>query len=231
MALLQLQGVCKNYRSGPKTVAVIQDLDLELNHGEFLAIMGCSGSGKTTLLNLIAGLDRADDGQIWIDGIDVTKAKDDTWVEIRQKKIGFVFQFNQLLPEFTALENVTLPGRLTGGSMKKVQSRARDLLDRMGLKDRMEHLPQQMSGGEQQRVAIARALINEPRLLLADEPTGSLDVESGTRVFGLLQGLQEEFGIACLMVTHNPMLAKMCDRIHSIDRAAETPTISGDQHV
>lgn len=231
MAFLQLQGVCKSYRSGPKTVTVLNDIHLHVERGEFLAIMGCSGSGKTTLLNVIAGLDQVDEGQIYLDGVDLTTLKDEALVEIRQKKLGFVFQFNQLLPEFTALENVTLPGMLTGRARKTLNDRARDLLVRMGLRDRMDHLPQEMSGGEQQRVAIARALINEPQLLLADEPTGSLDVESGTDVFGLLQGLQKEFGIACLMVTHNPMLANMCDRIHAIDRAAEAPKISGDQHV
>lgn len=231
MSFLELNNVEKSYRSGPKQVTVLDAFNLRLEKGEFLAIMGCSGSGKTTLLNVIAGLDKVDSGSINLDGQDLTKIKDDAWVDIRQKKIGIVFQFNQLLPEFTALENVMLPGMLRALPKGPLASRARDLLARMGLDARTDHLPQQLSGGEKQRVAIARALINEPQLLLADEPTGSLDVESGAQVFELLMGLQREFGISCMMVTHNQRLAKMCDRIRSIDRAVGTPKNSGDQHV
>lgn len=231
MPFLELKNLSKNYQNGTRKIAVLENFSMELNRGEFLAIMGCSGSGKTTLLNLIAGLDKVDEGSIFLDGEDLTLARDERWIRIRQKNIGLVFQFNQLLPEFTAQENVMLPGMLRSTAKPELASRACDLLVRMGLQDRLDHLPQQLSGGEQQRVAIARALINQPQLLLADEPTGSLDVESGSQVFDLLLGLQKEFGISCIMVTHNPILAKMCDRIRSIERAVGTPRISGDLHV
>jgi len=231
MTFLRLKDVNKSYRSGPKTVEVLCDLNLTLGKGEFLAITGCSGSGKTTLLNLIAGLDRVDSGQILLEDEDLTQISQEAWVQVRQRELGVIFQFNQLLPEFTALENVMLPGMLRKGPAQDLQHRACDLLGRMGMQDRVDHLPQQLSGGEQQRVAIARALINGPRLLLADEPTGSLDVDSGKRVFDMLMGLQREFGISCMMVTHNPNLANMCDRIHAIDRATQAPKNSGDQHV
>lgn len=216
---LKLEHVSKSYLSGSKRLEVIRHFDLELERGEFLAIVGRSGSGKTTLLNLIGGLDRVDEGRIYLGDQELTRLGEREWDRLRQREIGFVFQFNQLLPEFTALENVMLPGMLTGEDAKILKERACDLLQRMEMEKRVDHRPAQLSGGEQQRVAIARALINGPKLLLADEPTGSLDWESGQRVFGLLSELQEELKISCLVVTHNRALADLCVRIQPIPEA------------
>lgn len=216
MTILKLTGVTKTYQSGPNRLDVLRQFDLELAESEFLAVVGRSGSGKTTLLNLIAGLDRADSGSILLGGRELTTLDDKGWDQVRLREIGFVFQFNQLLPEFTALENVVLPGRLGGEPLAQVEKRARDLLGHMGMSARLDHLPSQLSGGEQQRTSIARALINNPKVLLADEPTGSLDLESGENVFRLLLQLQKEFKISSIVVTHNPSLAKLCARIHTL---------------
>ena len=217
MAFLQLQQITKTYVSGPKRLEVLRQFDLEIDHGELGALVGRSGSGKTTLLNIIAGLDRPDSGSILLDGRDITKLDTAGWDHIRREELGIVFQFNQLLPEFTALENVILPGMLTEMDKDDLEKRARQLLERMEMDKRVDHRPSQLSGGEQQRVAIARALINGPRLLLADEPTGSLDLQSGEKVFQLLSELQNDLKISCLVVTHNPALANLCARIHRID--------------
>ncbi|MDJ0835638.1 MAG: ABC transporter ATP-binding protein [Acidobacteriota bacterium] len=214
--LLELKGVSKSYRSGPKRLHVLRQIDLTLYEGEMLAVVGPSGSGKTTLLNVIAGLDPLDEGSIVLGGRELTALGPDDWDHVRQHDIGFVFQFNQLLPEFTALENVTMPGLLTGRPKEEVAKKAQDLLERMGMGDRLDHRPAQLSGGEQQRTAIARALINGPRVVLADEPTGSLDQNSGRRVFDLLASLQHELKISCVVVTHNPALADLCARIHKL---------------
>ena len=215
---LQVERISKSYLSGSKRLQVLRQFDMELARGELLAIVGRSGSGKTTLLNLLAGLDRPDEGRIVLDGRELTALDRADWDHIRRRDIGFVFQFNQLLPEFTALENVMLPAMLVPYRRKVVEEKACDLLSRMGMSERLGHRPSQLSGGEQQRTAIARALINSPRLLLADEPTGNLDVESGQTVFDLLLSLQKELQISCVMVTHNPALANLCDRIHGLDR-------------
>ena len=217
MAFLQLQHITKSYTSGSKRLEVLRQFDLETERGELVALVGRSGSGKTTLLNIIAGLDKPDTGSIQLDGQELTNLDSKGWDRIRRDEIGIVFQFNQLLPEFTALENVTLPGMLTAVDKAALDKRARQLLERMEMDTRTDHLPSQLSGGEQQRVAIARALINGPRLLLADEPTGSLDLQSGEKVFQLLSELQEDLQISCLVVTHNPALANLCARIHRID--------------
>jgi len=220
-AYLQLTGVEKRFRSGSKWLRVLRHFDLSVQRGEFLAIMGRSGSGKTTLLNCIAGLDRIDGGSIRLDGEELTAMSDAGWDRVRQTEIGMVFQFNQLLPEFTALENVMLPGLLIHKDRAALENKARDLLDRMGMIDRADHRPAQLSGGEQQRAAIARALINDPKLVLADEPTGSLDLDSGMKVFDLLLGLQRELSLTCVAATHNPGLADMCDRMRRIDAVPE----------
>lgn len=219
MALLKMEQITKTYQSGSNRLRVLRQFDLTVASGEIVAIVGRSGSGKTTLLNCIAGLDRVDEGRIFLDEEELTTLDTKGWDRIRREKIGFVFQFNQLLPEFSALENVMLPGLLTEGPEAEVRERARELLSRMDMTAREDHRPARLSGGEQQRVAIARALINRPRLVLADEPTGSLDLASGRLVFDLLLSLQQEFGITCLVVTHNPGLADMCARIHSLDSA------------
>ena len=226
--LLELHGVSKTYLSGSKRLEVLRHIDLKLGSSEMMAVVGSSGSGKTTLLNTIAGLDKPDEGSIKLDGRELTLLNSADWDIVRQRDIGFVFQFHQLLPEFTALENVMLPGYVVGTQRAALERQARDLLGRMGMGARLDHLPSQLSGGEQQRTAIARALINQPRLILADEPTGSLDQTSGLRVFDLLLELQQEMEISCLVVTHNPVLAKMCARIHVLD-SLETPTGGASQ--
>ena len=217
MSLLKLQGVSKSYMSGSKRLHVLRHIDLEVEQGELLAIVGRSGSGKTTLLNCIAGLDRVDEGSIQLEGQELRGMDAAGWNRARRDSIGFVFQFNNLLPEFSALENVMLPGMLRNGDRAQLRAKARDLLMMMDMGDRQEHLPTQLSGGEQQRVAIARALINSPKLLLADEPTGSLDLESGQKVFDMLSQLQKDLKISCLVVTHNPALADLCARIHKLE--------------
>lgn len=216
--LLKIEGLCKTYQSGTQTLTIIDDFNLEVARGEILALVGRSGSGKTTLLNLIAGLDRPDRGAILFEGTDLCRQNDHAWIKWRQEQLGFVFQFNQLLHEFTALENVMLPGMLRDGNRAQLKEKAQELLDKLGIGPRAHHFPAQLSGGEQQRTAIARALINDPRLVLADEPTGSLDLESGQQVFDLLVGLQKDLGFSCLVVTHNPGLANLCDRIRAIDQ-------------
>lgn len=230
--LLRIEKLTKTYQSGPKRLEVLRHFDLEIQESEMVAIMGRSGSGKTTLLNCIAGLDRIDRGKIFLDQRELTGLKSKEWDLVRQRDIGIVFQFNQLLPEFTALENVMMPGMLTQTDMGKLEEKARDLLGKMGMADRCDHRPAQMSGGEQQRTAIARSLINSPRLLLADEPTGSLDYASGLTVFNLLLSLQQELKISCLVVTHNPALAQLCARIHAIDEIEpQEYSEVGERHV
>lgn len=221
---LEIQGLTKHFDSGGRTLTVLDDFDLNLARGEFLAIAGPSGSGKTTLLNLIAGLDRPDSGTIVLEERELTALNDKSWDQVRQSDIGFVFQFNQLLPEFSALENVMLPGMLRGRPEVELKNRAHELLSHMGMAERASHRPAQLSGGERQRTAIARALINQPKILLADEPTGSLDQATGKQVFSLLLGLQKQLNISCLLVTHNPDLADLCDRIHGIEKRPESPT-------
>lgn len=214
--LLKLSRVSKSYLSGSKRLDVICDLDLDLAKGEFLAVVGRSGCGKTTLLNLIAGMDRVDSGRIFLLDAELTTLDAKGWDRVRQTHIGFIFQSNQLLPEFTAVENAMLPGLIARQPEEKIRVQARELLTRVGLHHRLDHKPAQLSGGEQQRVAIARALLNGPDLILADEPTGSLDLDSGQDIFNILKELQRDLGLACVLVTHNPELARCCDRIFSL---------------
>lgn len=223
VTLLKLEKVSKSYMSGSKQLHVLRQIDLYLDSGEFMAIVGRSGSGKTTLLNCIAGLDRINSGSMLLDGVALNGLSDKGWDQVRRDQVGFVFQFNNLLPEFTALENVQLPGLLKSSEQRALHEKACYLLAMMGLSERMDHLPNQLSGGEQQRVAIARALINDPKLLLADEPTGSLDIESGQKVFNLLLQLQKDLKISCLVVTHNPALAALCARIHRLEISPGNP--------
>ena len=225
MPLLKLEQVCKTYLSGSKRLSVLRQIDLTLERGELVAIVGRSGSGKTTLLNLISGLDQVDEGRIFLNDKELTQLKPDEWDHVRQREVGMVFQFNQLLAEFTALENVMLPGLLLQRPVPELRKKAYELLERMDMSHRADHRPAQLSGGEQQRTAIARALINDPCLLLADEPTGSLDVESGQKVFDLILELQKALKISCMVVTHNPVLAQFCDRILGLDNT-QTPGFS-----
>jgi putative ABC transport system ATP-binding protein len=193
-------------------VEILRGINLTIPQGEFAAIMGPSGSGKSTLLGLLAGLDSATSGHIILDGEDITGLSEDRMSEVRGRKIGFVFQSFQLIPTLTAEENVLLPAELAGAGPDVVQ-RARGLLTRVGLTDRMDHYPVQLSGGEQQRVALARAFITKPPILLADEPTGNLDGKTGTQVLDMLLELNRQEGATLVMVTHDPALAQHADRV------------------
>jgi lipoprotein-releasing system ATP-binding protein len=191
---------------------VLRGISLQVKAGEFVAITGPSGSGKTTLLYLLGALDTPSQGEIRVDQVAISSLNDTERSRLRQRSIGFVFQFHFLLPELTALENVAIPAMLSGLNRSDAESRARALLERVQLSHRLTHRPGELSGGEQQRVAIARALINQPRLILADEPTGNLDSENTERVFALLQELNREQNLAVVLVTHNEELASRCHR-------------------
>jgi lipoprotein-releasing system ATP-binding protein len=213
MPFLQARGLSKTYRNEEVPVQVFENLNLDVASGELLAIMGPSGIGKSTLLHLLGGLDRADSGTIRVADHNVTIMSNDELARFRNRNVGFVFQFHHLLPEFTALENVAMPGwigRISGGEALK---KAAERLSELGLKERGGHFPNQLSGGEQQRVAIARALLTDPKLFLADEPTGNLDLETSARVFDLMRECHSKRGLTSVIVTHNPELAARCDRV------------------
>jgi lipoprotein-releasing system ATP-binding protein len=202
----------KTYRDGLRQVQVLKGIDLAVEPGEMVAIVGPSGSGKSTLLHLLGALDRPDGGSVEIGGQPLEKMSGSALAGFRNRTIGFVFQFHQLLPDFTALENVMLPGRIAGREPHAVFDHARELLCEVGLDDRLDHFPNQLSGGERQRVALCRALALEPPLLLADEPTGNLDPASGDHVFGLLLEMQARHRTTGILVTHNPEIARRCSR-------------------
>ncbi|MEM3673281.1 MAG: ABC transporter ATP-binding protein [Candidatus Bathyarchaeia archaeon] len=212
-AILEVKNVKKSYRMGKVLVPALRDVSFNVEEGEFLTIFGPSGSGKSTLLHLIGCLDRPDEGSIFVDGADVLKLSDDKLAEIRLTKIGFVFQFFNLLPRLTALENVELPLTIAGVPEKEALNRAREMLTSLGLEARMNHKPSELSGGEQQRVAIARALINNPKIVLADEPTGNLDTKTGWEIVQLMRRLNEERKQTFIVVTHDPHVAETADRI------------------
>jgi len=212
MPLLSVTGLNKRYRVGSQTIHVLRDLDLAVASGEMVAVVGASGVGKSTLLHLLGGLDRADTGTIRIGDADLGRLTDPELVAFRNRHIGFVFQFHHLLPEFDAVENAAMPLRIARVGPAEAGPRARRLLERVGLGDRLRHRPGMLSGGEQQRVAVARALVMEPTLLLADEPTGDLDEETGEALHGLLREMHAEFGLTSLIATHNLRLAASCDR-------------------
>jgi lipoprotein-releasing system ATP-binding protein len=214
-AVVLLEAVCKSYNVGtPVETEVLHGIDLRLERGEFVAIMGPSGSGKSTLLNIIGLLDRPTRGGLSIDGHAASGLRDRDLTRLRGQTIGFVFQFHHLLPAFTALENVMMPILADRGRTDEaMRSRAEGLLQRVGLEDRARYRVTDLSGGQQQRVAIARALAMDPALVLADEPTGNLDTESGNQVFGLLREFNRERGTTFLVVTHDPRLADRCDRV------------------
>ena len=211
--ILQVQNIIKSYHMGKVVVPALRGVSFDVEEGEFLAVLGPSGSGKSTLLHLIGCLDRPDEGEILFEGRNVLILNDDELAELRLKKMGFVFQFFNLLPRLTALENVKIPLALAGVSDKEADERARKLLELVGLGKRLNHRPSELSGGEQQRVAIARALINNPKLVLADEPTGNLDTKSGWEIVNLMRKLNEEIGQTFIVVTHDPQIAEVADRI------------------
>ena len=210
-------GVKKAYRDGERRVQVLDGVDLEVQAGEFVAIVGPSGCGKSTLLHLLGALDVPDVGTVEIGGQGLGDLGPRRLAAFRNRTIGFVFQFQELLGDFSALENVMLPGRIAGQSSVSAEDRARDLLGEVGLEDRLDHFPNQLSGGERQRVALCRALFMEPPLLLADEPTGNLDPESGVQVFELMLDLQVRHNTTALVVTHNPELASRCGRLLALE--------------
>ena len=221
-SVIEVENVTKQLRVGQTTVHALRGVNLQVARGEMLSIMGPSGSGKSTLLGIIGGLDSPTSGRIAIDGVDVTKMNEDQLTEIRNEKIGFIFQFFNLIPTLTALENVALPIQFARKPAFNPNKRARELLQMLGLRDRAGHLPAQLSGGQQQRVAIARALANNPPLLLADEPTGNLDSEASAIVLEALQTIRRESGATIVLVTHDPELAASADRtVHIIDGRIE----------
>jgi lipoprotein-releasing system ATP-binding protein len=223
MLAIRATDLAKTYVGEAAPVTVFRNLSFDLEEGTFAAIMGPSGVGKSTLLHLLGGIDRPDSGRVEILGSELATMAPNERARFRNATIGFVFQFHHLLPEFTAEENVAFPHRIAGVASGEARRLARELLERVGLSDRGDHRPRALSGGEQQRVAIARALARGPRLLLADEPTGNLDAESAARVFALLEDLHRERGMSTILVTHNPDLAKRCDKIFSMTREGITP--------
>lgn len=213
VAILETRGLTKTIDTGSHRVEILRGIDLAIPAGQFVAIMGPSGSGKSTLLGLMAGLDSPTSGSIILDGIDITTLREDDLALVRGRKIGFVFQSYQLIPTLTAEENVLLPYELAGGDVPSGIARARELLKNVGLEDRMNHYPVQLSGGEQQRVALARAFMSKPPVLMADEPTGNLDSVNGAHVLELLLSLNASEGTTLVLVTHDQTLASRADRI------------------
>jgi len=211
--ILEAKGVKKTYRMGKVLVLALRGVSLEVEEGEFVAIFGPSGSGKSTLLHILGGLDRPDEGDVYIDGIGLSTLDDNKLAEVRLRKIGFVFQFFNLLPRLTALRNVELPLMLADVPEEESVKKAMHVLTLVGLADRVNHRPSELSGGEQQRVAIARALINNPKIILADEPTGNLDTATGWEIVSLMRKLNEEEGQTFVVVTHDPSIAETADRI------------------
>lgn len=212
--MIKLEGITKSFGS----LQVLKGIDLEINKGEIVSIVGPSGAGKTTLLQIMGTLDEPDAGMVAIDGTVVSRMKEKELSAFRNKNIGFVFQFHQLLPEFTALENVMIPALIAGVSSKEVHERAVKILDFMGLVDRASHKPNELSGGEKQRVAVARALINEPAVILADEPSGSLDTHNKEDLHQLFFDLRDRLGQTFVIVTHDEGLAEITDRtVHIVD--------------
>jgi lipoprotein-releasing system ATP-binding protein len=220
---VRASGVTKTYQDGVRRVEVLRGIDLAVEPGEMVAIVGPSGSGKSTLLHLLGALDRPDTGRVEVGGQSLAGLSGAGLAAFRNRTIGFVFQFHQLLPDFTALENVMLPGRIAGREPRGVLANARRLLEEVGLAERLDHFPNQLSGGERQRVALCRALALEPPLLLADEPTGNLDPASGDAVFQLLLDLQARHRTTGVLVTHNPEIAQRCTRILKLDGGVLQP--------
>ena len=218
--MIDIKNITKSFGS----LQVLKGIDLHINRGEVVSIVGPSGAGKTTLLQIIGTLDRPDSGSVFVDDIDVTNLSQKRLSDFRNKHIGFVFQFHQLLPEFTAIENVMIPAYIAGISQREAKQRAQELLEFMGLNDRASHKPNELSGGEKQRVAVARALINKPAVILADEPSGSLDSKNKEELHQLFFDLRDKYGQTFVIVTHDEQLASITDRtIHLKDGMLESP--------
>jgi lipoprotein-releasing system ATP-binding protein len=212
-SILQSKQLYKSYNDGASKVEVLKGIDLHIGKGDSVAIIGPSGSGKSTLLHLLGGLDKPTSGSVRINDVEWQKISEKQRCRLRNKKLGFVYQFHHLLPEFTALENVAMPLLISGMAVKQAEQQASDMLEHVGLKPRKEHKPAQLSGGERQRVAIARALVHQPHCVLADEPTGNLDQVTATKVFDLMLNLNKEMKTALIIVTHDQDIAKRMDRV------------------
>ena len=223
MPFIEVTSLNKHYRVGTADIHVLRDLSLTVEAGEMVAIVGASGVGKSTLLHLLGGLDRADSGHVAVDGRDLATLGDDELVAFRNAKVGFVFQFHHLLPEFSALENAEMPMRIARRAPSQAAAVATDLLTRVGLAERLGHRPSMLSGGEQQRVAVARALVMGPALVLADEPTGDLDEATADTLHGLFRDMHRERGLTSVIATHNPRLSALCDRVLRLESGALVP--------
>lgn len=218
--MIKVKDISKSYGS----LQVLQELDLQVDAGEIISIVGKSGSGKSTLLHILGTLDKPDTGSIWIDDVDVTSLNNRSISDFRNQNIGFIFQFHHLLVEFSALENVMMPGMILGTEKQQLTKRATEILDYLGLGDRIDHKPSQLSGGEQQRVAVARALINNPKVVFADEPTGNLDVDTSQDLHNLLLGLRSEFNQTFVIVTHSDELAQLSDKKYTLSKGKLSDT-------
>ncbi len=213
--IVETRNLSKTYMSGGRPLEVLKEVDLKVESGEFMAIMGPSGSGKSTLLNMIGALDRPTSGEVYINSININKLNDNQVADLRNREIGFIFQFFNLIPRMDAQKNIELPMAIAGISRGERHQRAKELLKLVGLADRADHKPSQLSGGEQQRVAIARALANEPNILLADELTGNLDSKTGAEIMHLLRRLNDEEGKTFILITHDPAVGQQTDRLIS----------------
>ena len=220
--VLEARNVHKSFRQGPVTLEVLQGVAISIGTGERIAIVGSSGSGKTTLLQILGGLDRPTTGHVLVDGKDIHEQTEKERGDLRNRALGFVYQFHHLLPEFSALENVAMPLLVRRMKVADARAKARRLLDRVGLGQRLDHRPDQLSGGERQRAAVARALVTEPKIVLADEPTGNLDGSNAESVFALMLELNRELGTSLIVVTHDLRLASRMERIFAIERGVLT---------
>jgi lipoprotein-releasing system ATP-binding protein len=220
--VLEARNVHKSFRQGPVTLEVLQGVAISIGTGERIAIVGSSGSGKTTLLQILGGLDRPTTGHVLVDGKDIHEQTEKERGDLRNRALGFVYQFHHLLPEFSALENVAMPLLVRRMKVADARAKARRLLDRVGLGERLDHRPDQLSGGERQRAAVARALVTEPKIVLADEPTGNLDGSNAESVFALMLELNRELGTSLIVVTHDLRLASRMERIFAIERGVLT---------
>ena len=211
--ILQCSGLCKRFQQGELDVEVLKDVELTVRAGQMMAIMGASGSGKSTLLYLLGGLEKPTAGEVVLDGVNLQTVKESKLGKLRNRSLGFIYQFHHLLGEFTVLENVAMPLLIGGMAVKPAQKQAAELLRRVGLGHRIEHKPGEISGGERQRVAVARALINRPKCVLADEPTGNLDSKTAEQVYELMMELNQELNVSFLVVTHDPDLASKMETV------------------
>ena len=224
------EGLSKVYGAGPRAVCPFEGLDLRVGEGAMVAVVGPSGAGKSSLLHILGGLDRPTAGRVEVARFDITRLSDIDLARFRNKKIGFIFQFHHLLPEFTALENTMMPLLISGMGRRESRSRAVGLLERVGLANRLDHRPGELSGGEAQRVALARSLVHRPRVLLADEPTGNLDQRTGESIHSMLQSVHASEGLTSIIVTHNERLAALCDRVFHMENGQllESGTTAAD---